>query len=347
MSIKISSPKSELTLEKRWELFTKSLIGQDAVKDNFRILFNSIFLTEKFGTIKNKTLGAILLAGPTGVGKTQFAEALALAAHKNKNFFMKINMGEFQNSHETAKLFGAPPGYLGHRETTAILSARAINSVKSEYSETSIILWDEVEKAHPDVYNALLGLLDRAEVRLGDNSVVNFEKTFHIFTTNLGSMYDADQKVYFQEQKLNEEYRVKKQQAAINKFFRKEFLGRLTDVFYFTELTEKELHQIVQYEIARLLNPCLYYASQRGFNFTFKINEETIGQIIKEADAKQYGARDVINVLHKNIYVPVLSYVDELLREKNYKTEENEFILDVKYSAATNKYKISFKEKTK
>src|SRR5436305_7647225 len=136
---------------------------------------------------ENRPVGVFLLLGPTGTGKTRTVEALAEALHGSSRNLLKIDCGEFQMEHEVAKLIGAPPGYLGHRETQPMLSQQKLTAVTSERSALSLVLFDEIEKAAPSMTRLLLGVLDRGVLRLGDNSVVNFEKSLVFLTSNLGA----------------------------------------------------------------------------------------------------------------------------------------------------------------
>src|SRR5881227_854372 len=131
--------------------------------------------------------GVFLLLGPTGTGKTRTVEALADALHGSEKHLLKVDCGEFQMEHEVAKLIGAPPGYLGHRETPPMLTQQKLTSVTSEKCGLSLVLFDEIEKAAPSMTRLLLGVLDKGVLRLGDNSTVNFEKSLVFLTSNLGA----------------------------------------------------------------------------------------------------------------------------------------------------------------
>src|ERR1700685_94964 len=126
---------------------------------------------------EGRPVGVVLLLGPTGTGKTRTVEALAEVLHGSSKNLLKVDCGEFQMEHEVAKLIGAPPGYLRHRETQPILTQQKLSSVTSEKCQLSIVLFDEIEKAAPSMTRLLLGVLDKAVLRLGDNTAVNFEKS--------------------------------------------------------------------------------------------------------------------------------------------------------------------------
>jgi ATP-dependent Clp protease ATP-binding subunit ClpA len=117
-----------------------------------------------------RPIGVVLLLGPTGTGKTRTVEALAEVLHGSSKSLLRVDCGEFQMEHEVAKLVGAPPGYLGHRETQPMLTQAKVNSVASEASDISLILFDEIEKAAPSMTRLLLCILDKATLRLGDNT---------------------------------------------------------------------------------------------------------------------------------------------------------------------------------
>ena len=119
---------------------------------------------------EGRPVGVFLLLGPTGTGKTKTVEALAEVLHGSEKNVLKIDCGEFQMEHEVAKLIGAPPGYLGHRETQPMLTQQKLNAVTSDKSSLSIVLFDEIEKAAPSMTRLLLGILDSANLRLGDNT---------------------------------------------------------------------------------------------------------------------------------------------------------------------------------
>src|ERR1700682_1788311 len=163
---------------------SRKVVGQPAASE---IIIPYIQMFQAGLAPEGRPVGVFLLLGPTGTGKTKTVEALAEVIHGSEKNLLKVDCGEFQMEHEVAKLIGAPPGYLGHRETQPILTQQKLNSVTSEKSVLSIVLFDEIEKAAPSMTRLLLGVLDKAPLRLGDNTAVNFEKSLIFMTTNLGS----------------------------------------------------------------------------------------------------------------------------------------------------------------
>src|SRR5437764_7371761 len=163
---------------------TQRVVGQPAVSD---IVIPYIQMFQAGLAPEGRPVGVFLLLGPTGTGKTKTVEALAEVIHGSEKNLLKVDCGEFQMEHEVAKLIGAPPGYLGHRETQPVLTQQKLNAVTSDRSSLSLILFDEIEKAAPSMTRLLLGVLDKGLLRLGDNSVVNFEKSLVFLTSNLGA----------------------------------------------------------------------------------------------------------------------------------------------------------------
>src|SRR3954469_13193596 len=182
------SGKSKKQAEEKPEelavLLSQKVVGQPAVSD---IIIPYIQMFQAGLAPEGRPVGVFLLLGPTGTGKTKTVEALAEVIHGSEKNLLKVDCGEFQMEHEVAKLIGAPPGYLGHRETQPVLTQQKLNSVTSEKSALSIVLFDEIEKAAPSMTRLLLGVLDKATPRLGDNTAVSFEKSLVFLTSNLGA----------------------------------------------------------------------------------------------------------------------------------------------------------------
>src|SRR5438874_3439880 len=175
----VAEPVEDLT-----SILSSKVVGQPNV---INVIVPYIEMFQAGLAPENRPVGVFLLLGPTGTGKTRTVEALAETLHGSLKSVLKIDCGEFQMEHEVAKLIGAPPGYLGHRETQPMLTQAKLNGVASEKSDISLVLFDEIEKAAPSMTRLLLGILDKGALRLGDNTAVNFEKSLVFLTSNLGA----------------------------------------------------------------------------------------------------------------------------------------------------------------
>src|SRR3954466_7499553 len=156
-------PESNDTLV---ELLAKKVVGQPAA---MQYIVPYLQMYQAGLSPIDRPAGIFLLLGPTGTGKTRTVEALAEILHGDRRKVVKIDCGEYQSEHEVAKLIGAPPGYLGHRETKPAFTQQALEEATSTFCDLSIVLFDEIEKAAPSVNKLLLGVLDKATLRLGDN----------------------------------------------------------------------------------------------------------------------------------------------------------------------------------
>jgi len=204
-----------------------------------------------------RPIGNLLFLGPTGSGKTRIVEATAESLVGNARAVIKIDCGEFQHSHEIAKLIGSPPGYLGHRETHPLLSQEVLNQYHSDEIKISFVLFDEIEKASDALWNLLLGILDKATLTLGDNRKVDFSRAMVFMTSNLGAgemssilnpkmgfAVRAQPPRQSQDEKLTAKIRRAGTEAARRKFT-PEFVNRLDKIVVFNPLGEAELRQIL------------------------------------------------------------------------------------------------------
>src|ERR1017187_4469502 len=162
----------------------KLIVGQDEAVEQ---IVNIYQMHTTGMNAHGRPVGTFLFLGPTGTGKTRIVEATAECLVKNPRAVIKIDCGEFQHSHEIAKLIGSPPGYLGHRETHPLLSQEVLNQYHTDKLKLSFVLFDEIEKASDSLWNLLLGILDKANLTLGDNRRVDFSRAMIFMTSNLGA----------------------------------------------------------------------------------------------------------------------------------------------------------------
>jgi CheY-like chemotaxis protein/energy-coupling factor transporter ATP-binding protein EcfA2 len=264
---------------------------------------------------EGRPVGVFLLLGPTGTGKTKTVEALAEVLHGSEKNVLKVDCGEFQMEHEVAKLIGAPPGYLGHRETQPMLTQQKLNSVTSEKCSLSLVLFDEIEKAAPSMTRLLLGVLDKATLRLGDNSTVNFEKSLVFLTSNLGAremMREINPDFGFQSVKTAERTDlVSKLQniglVAVRKRFSPEFVNRIDCIITYQPLTAESLSAILDKQIVDLQNHVNTRLGNRSF--TLEVPFEARQFLLQKGTSAEYGARELNRTIHRHLTQPLATLV--------------------------------------
>jgi ATP-dependent Clp protease ATP-binding subunit ClpA len=266
---------------------------------------------------EGRPVGVFLLLGPTGTGKTRTAEVLAEALHGSSKNLLKIDCGEFQMEHEVAKLVGAPPGYLGHRETQPMLSQQRLNAAASEHSELSVVLFDEIEKAAPSMTRLLLGVLDKAALRLGDNTTVNFEKSVVFLTSNLGAremMHEIAPDFGFQAgaPAAHRDVAGKLERvgmAAVRKKFSPEFVNRIDCVITYQPLGHESLSLILDQQIDGLRKHVETRLGPRGF--AIEVSEEAREFLLRNGASPRYGARELNRTIHRHLTQPLAAMVAE------------------------------------
>lgn len=315
------SPKVDKTDKKQrtskllGEKWKELVIGQDEAIDRMTPYVNRYVAGL---SISDKTVGNFFLLGPTGVGKTKTAQALAEVLHKSPNKLIMINCAEFQGEHEIAKLIGSPPGYLGHRETTALLNDQRIKDKRSEDCTMTIIVFDEIDKASVAMFRILLGVLETATLRLGDNSIVNFENCLIICTSNVGSkeiMSLLDPAWGFNKSKVEiTETKIREIEKAGGQAFKRlaqpEFMNRIDEIITFRPLTEEELHRITELELAALQKHIVSKLSKDGA-FTITHTPAVVKFLTDKGGDIKFGARSVKRAITKYLYNPVTNaYLD-------------------------------------
>ena len=265
---------------------------------------------------ENRPVGVFLLMGPTGTGKTRTVEALAEALHGSAKNILKIDCGEFQLEHEVARLIGAPPGYLGHRETQPMLSQQKLSAVTSGQCGLSLILFDEIEKAATSLSRLLLGVLDRGVLRLGDNTSVNFENSLIFMTSNLGAkemMREIRPDFGFQAEgpvQPRENLPAKLQNigmGAVRRKFSPEFVNRIDQVITYKPLDRDSFTAITDHEITGLQK---HIDSRLGVKaFVLDVPAETREWLIDKGTSPEYGARELKRMIHRNLTQPLATMV--------------------------------------
>ena len=240
----------------------------------------------------NRPIGSFIFLGPTGVGKTETARALAEFLFDDEQAMVRIDMSEYMEKHTVARLIGAPPGYVGYDEGGQLSEAVR----RKPYS---VVLFDEIEKGHPDVFNVLLQVLDDGRLTDGQGRTVDFKNTIVIMTSNLGSPiiqeYFLDGRTTVGARSAMED----KVMAELKKHFRPEFLNRVDDVIIFQSLDETELARIVDIQLGRLEQRL---AQQ---NLTLDVDQSAKALLAKEGYDPQFGARPLKRAIQEHLLDPL------------------------------------------
>ena len=237
---------------------------------------------------ENKPVATFLFLGPTGVGKTELAKALSEVIYGDENALLRIDMSEYGARHAVARLVGAPPGYVGYDEGGQLTE-------KVRRSPYSVILLDEIEKAHPDVYNILLQVFDDGRLTDGKGRVVDFTNTIIIATSNLGS--DVIRTRLNSDHSSKEDYEdVKKEvMTVLASHFRPEFLNRIDEIIVFSPLNEDQINEIVSLQLQRVAKN----VSKQGITISF---DQTLARHFSEEGYKpEFGARELKRVIRSEL----------------------------------------------
>jgi len=238
-----------------------------------------------------RPIGSFMFLGPTGVGKTELAKALAEAMFGSEDNMIRVDMSEYMEKYSTSRLVGAPPGYVGYEEGGQLTE-------KVRQKPYSVVLLDEVEKAHPDVFNILLQVLDDGYLTDSKGRRVDFRNTILIMTSNLGATALRDEKsVGFGAQKVQQDYKAMRSRILeeLKKSFRPEFINRIDEVVVFHSLTKPELHQIVKIMAKNVLKRL------HDQNIDVKITPAAIDVIAKAGFDPEYGARPIRRAIQQQV----------------------------------------------
>ena len=298
------------------EKLSARIVGQENAIHDMSSLYQ-LFLAGLNQT--NRPLGTLLFLGPTGSGKTRVVEAAAEVLFGDSKAIIKIDCAEFQHSHEIAKLIGSPPGYLGHRETSPLLTQENLNRFHTDEVPLSLLLFDEIEKASDALWQLLLGVLDKATLTLGDNRRVDFSRTVIIMTSNLGAREISDLvkgRIGFAAAKkpnalpedanyIDEKIRRTAVQAA-SRNFSPEFMNRIDKVVVFHSLNEQHLREILELELRALQDRIMSSANTK---FVFQCSDAVKEMLLREGIDYKYGARHLKRSIDRLLLLPLSNLV--------------------------------------
>ncbi|MBX9742338.1 MAG: ATP-dependent chaperone ClpB [Chthoniobacterales bacterium] len=251
---------------------------------------------------ENRPIGSFLFLGPTGVGKTELSKALAEFLFDDEGAMIRLDMSEYMEKHTVARLIGAPPGYVGYEEGGQLSEAVR----RKPYS---VILFDEVEKAHSDVFNVLLQVLDDGRITDGQGRTVNFKNTVIIMTSNIGSQFIMED--------LKTAERNRRVMEALRGHFRPEFLNRIDEVVIFDRLSDQEITKIIDIQLQRLAHRL------EKQKISLILSQEAKHYLAKEGYDPAYGARPLKRVIQQKILDPLsMEILEGHLREGSSVTAE-------------------------
>ena len=295
------------------EKLSRRIVGQDRAVRRIAGLYQ-IYLAGMQNP--GRPIGTLLFLGPTGSGKTRVVEAAAEVLYTDANAVVKIDCAEFQHSHEIAKLIGSPPGYLGHRETSPMLTQENLDRYHSEQDKLTFVLFDEIEKASDALWQLLLGILDKATLTLGDNRRVDFSRTMIFMTSNLGAKEmselitgsigfapapggrfgetEVDQKIY------------RTALDAARRKFSPEFMNRIDKVVVFRSLREAQLKAILNLELEGVQTRIMKSADAK---FVFRCSDPAKQLLLDEGIDLKYGARHLKRAIERFLVYPLSNLV--------------------------------------
>lgn len=276
-----------------------SIIGQDEAIDKLA----SSIKRNKIGIRNpNKPIGTFLFIGPTGVGKTELAKVLTDKVFGNKSeHLIKLDMSEYNEKHSISKLIGSPPGYVGYGEASQL-------SEKVRQQPYSVVLFDEIEKAHSDIFNILLQILDEGQLTDSVGRKIDFKNTIIIMTSNIGLNKIQDNiKIGFNVSEDNDKNNLLILEKSLKDYFKPEFLNRLDDIIYFNYLSFDNILKIVDLQINDL------EMRMNNINFKLKLGKGVKEKIAELGYKKEYGVRELQRIIQKNIE-DLIS--DEILKNK-------------------------------
>ncbi|MCL4360877.1 AAA family ATPase [Candidatus Dependentiae bacterium] len=305
-------PVSKLEASEKQKIINMAAILKERVigqNEAIEAISNAIQMHRAGLTEPNKPIGSFLFLGPTGVGKTEVAKTLADFLFDDPNKMIRIDMSEYMEKHAVARLIGAPPGYVGFEE-----GGQLTEQVRRH--PYSVVLFDEIEKAHPDVFNIFLQILDEGHLTDGQGRTVSFKNCVIIMTSNIGSH------IILEAKEIND--KVKTQiEEILRKTFRPEFLNRIDSVVFFRSLEEKDVVKIAKIQLDELGKRL----SEK--NITFKISDVAIQKIAELGYEKEFGARPLKRAIYHYISTPIAQHIlkNPDVKQISVDLEKDKFII--------------------
>ncbi len=283
-------------LNRMEEELKKRVVGQDEV---VRKISDTIKRSRAGIADPNKPIGSFIFLGPTGVGKTELTKALAEFMFNDEKALIRVDMSEFMEKHAVSKLIGAPPGYVGFDEGGGLTEL-------VRHRPYSIVLFDEIEKAHPEVFNLLLQVLDNGRLTDSKGRTVNFKNTIIVMTSNIGAQYiDKMEKIGFGDKDTDASYEDVKDKVmeTMKDYFSPEFLNRIDDIVIFDVLSMSAIREIVKIQID-LVKERLSLKE-----ISIELSDDAYEYLAKEGYNPQYGARPLKRVIQNKILNPIASLI--------------------------------------
>jgi len=276
----------------------KSIIGQDKAITK---ITNAVKRSRVGISDPDQPIGSFMLMGPTGVGKTEITKKLAEFMFDDKDALVRVDMSEFMEGHSVSKLIGSPPGYVGHDEGGGLTE-------KIRHRPYSVVLFDEIEKAHPEIFNILLQVLDNGQLTDGKGRTVNFRNTIVVMTSNVGSEFvDKMESIGFTQDNSEEKKEVAYNEAkgkvmdSLKEYFRPEFLNRLDEIIVFDTLEQDALQDIIKIQM-KIVEDRL-----ADKEIKLKISKKAMEELTNEGYNPEYGARPLKRAIQSHVLNPLAS----------------------------------------
>lgn len=308
-------------LSRMEDVLGKRVVGQD-------VAINKISDAVKRARVgisdPNRPIGSFIFLGPTGVGKTELTKALAEFIFNDEKALIRVDMSEFMERHSISKMIGSPPGYVGYEEAGSLTET-------VRHKPYSVILFDEIEKAHPEVFNILLQVLDNGHLTDAKGRKVNFKNSIIILTSNIGSQYISKMETLgFGSEDVNEDYSEAKTKVmtSLKEHFRPEFLNRLDDIIMFDVLSKDAIAEIVKIQVEIVKDRLA------GKEITLDVSKEVVSYLAENGYDTKYGARPLKRLIQTKILTPIASFMitNEVLSGGTISVgiKDNEIIISIK-----------------